>query len=40
MKTYEIKHDPKRTQNPTLTFMTLTARAANYAVEELNKMNL
>ncbi|MBN3584180.1 GMC family oxidoreductase [Algoriphagus aestuarii] len=28
------------TQNPTLTFMALTARAANYAVEELNKMNL
>jgi len=28
------------TQNPTLTFMTLTARAANYAVEELNKLNL
>ncbi|KPQ05574.1 MAG: GMC family oxidoreductase, partial [Algoriphagus marincola HL-49] len=28
------------TQNPTLTFMTLTARAANYAVEELKKQNL
>ena len=28
------------TQNPTLTFMTLTARAANHAVEELKKMNL
>ncbi|WPR73405.1 GMC family oxidoreductase [Algoriphagus sp. NG3] len=28
------------TQNPTLTFMALTARAANYAVEELNKQNL
>jgi choline dehydrogenase-like flavoprotein len=28
------------TQNPTLTFMTLTARAANYAVEEMKKMNL
>jgi choline dehydrogenase-like flavoprotein len=28
------------TQNPTLTFMTLTARAANHAVEELNKLNL
>ncbi|MCS5491729.1 GMC oxidoreductase [Algoriphagus limi] len=28
------------TQNPTLMFMTLTARAANYAVEELKKMNL
>jgi choline dehydrogenase-like flavoprotein len=28
------------TQNPTLTFMALTARAANFAVEELNKLNL
>ncbi|SDC55004.1 Choline dehydrogenase [Algoriphagus faecimaris] len=28
------------TQNPTLMFMTLTARAANYAVDELNKLNL
>ncbi|MDA0195794.1 MAG: GMC family oxidoreductase [Bacteroidetes bacterium] len=28
------------TQNPTLTFMTLTARAANHAVEELNKRNI
>jgi choline dehydrogenase-like flavoprotein len=28
------------TQNPTLTFMTLTARAANHAVDELKKMNL
>ena len=28
------------TQNPTLTFMTITARAANHAVEELNKRNL
>lgn len=28
------------TQNPTLTFMALTARAANYAVSELNKQNL
>ncbi|MCA6078835.1 GMC oxidoreductase [Fulvivirga sedimenti] len=28
------------TQNPTLTFMAITARAANYAVEELNKQNL
>jgi choline dehydrogenase-like flavoprotein len=28
------------TQNPTLTFMALTARAANHAVEELNKRNL
>src|SRR5690606_41607179 len=28
------------TQNPTLTFMALTARAANYAVEELNKQNI
>ncbi len=27
-------------QNPTLTFMAITARAANYAVEELNKQNL
>ncbi|CAN5275518.1 GMC family oxidoreductase [soil metagenome] len=27
-------------QNPSLTFMALTARAANYAVEELKKMNL
>jgi choline dehydrogenase-like flavoprotein len=27
------------TQSPTLTFMTLTVRAANYAVEELKKMN-
>lgn len=28
------------TQNPTLTFMALTARAANHAVEELNRQNL
>lgn len=28
------------TQNPSLTFMAITARAANYAVEELKKMNL
>lgn len=28
------------TQNPTLTFMAITARAANHAVEELNKKNL
>ncbi len=28
------------TQNPTLTFMAITARAANYAVEELKKQNL
>ena len=28
------------TQNPTLTFMAITARAANYAVEELKKRNL
>lgn len=28
------------TQNPTLTFMAITARAANYAVEELNRQNL
>ena len=28
------------TQNPTLTFMAMTARAANYAVDELNKQNL
>lgn len=28
------------TQNPTLTFMALTARAANHAVEELNKQNI
>jgi choline dehydrogenase-like flavoprotein len=27
-------------QNPSLTFMALTARAANYAVEELNRRNL
>jgi choline dehydrogenase-like flavoprotein len=27
-------------QNPSLTFMALTARATNYAVEELNKKNL
>lgn len=28
------------TQNPTLTFMALTARAANFAVDELNRKNL
>jgi choline dehydrogenase-like flavoprotein len=28
------------TQNPSLTFMALTARAANFAVEEAKKMNL
>ncbi|MBS1947580.1 MAG: GMC family oxidoreductase [Bacteroidetes bacterium] len=28
------------TQNPSLTFMALTARAANHAVEELKKMNM
>jgi choline dehydrogenase-like flavoprotein len=28
------------TQNPTLTFMAITARAANYAVDELKKNNL
>lgn len=28
------------TQNPTLTFMALTARAANYAVQELKRRNL
>jgi len=27
-------------QNPSLTYMAFTARAANYAVEELKKMNL
>ena len=27
-------------QNPSLTYMALTARAANYAVDELKKMNL
>jgi choline dehydrogenase-like flavoprotein len=27
-------------QNPSLTYMALTARAANYAVEELNRQNL
>ena len=27
-------------QNPTLTFMAITARAANYAVDELNRRNL
>ena len=26
--------------NPSLTYMAITARAANYAVEELKKMNL
>ena len=28
------------TQNPTLTFMAITARAANYAVDELKKGNI
>lgn len=28
------------TQNPTLTFMAITARAANHAVDELNRQNL
>jgi choline dehydrogenase-like flavoprotein len=28
------------TQNPTLTFMALTARAANHAVEEMKRGNL
>jgi choline dehydrogenase-like flavoprotein len=28
------------TQNPTLTLMALTARAANHAVEELKKRNI
>ena len=28
------------TQNPSITFMALTARAANYAVDELKKGNL
>jgi len=27
-------------QNPSLTYMALTARAANHAVEELKQMNL
>jgi hypothetical protein len=27
-------------QNPSLTFMALTARAANHAVEEMKKQNL
>jgi choline dehydrogenase-like flavoprotein len=27
-------------QNPSLTFMAITARAANYAIEELKKGNL
>jgi len=27
-------------QNPSLTYMALTARAANHAVSELKKMNL
>jgi choline dehydrogenase-like flavoprotein len=27
-------------QNPSLTYMAMTARAANYAVEELKKQNL
>jgi choline dehydrogenase-like flavoprotein len=28
------------TQNPSLTFMAFTARAANYAIEEMKKKNL
>jgi choline dehydrogenase-like flavoprotein len=28
------------TQNPSLTFMAITARAANHAVQELSKRNL
>jgi hypothetical protein len=28
------------TQNPSLTFMAITARAANYAVGEMKKKNL
>ena len=28
------------TQNPTLTYMAITARAANHAVDEINKKNL
>jgi choline dehydrogenase-like flavoprotein len=28
------------TQNPSLTYMALTARAANHALSELKKMNL
>jgi hypothetical protein len=28
------------TQNPTLTYMAITARAANYAIEELKKGNI
>ena len=28
------------TQNPTLTYMAITARAANYAVEEMKKRNI
>ena len=28
------------TQNPSLTYMALTARAANYAVSEIKKKNL
>ena len=27
-------------QNPSITYMALTARAANHAVEELNRQNL
>ena len=27
-------------QNPTLTYMAITARAANYAIEELKKGNI
>ena len=28
------------TKNPSLTFMAITARAANYALSEINKRNL
>lgn len=27
-------------QNPSITYMALTARAVNHAVEELNKLNI
>jgi choline dehydrogenase-like flavoprotein len=27
-------------QNPSITYMALTARAANHAVEEINKQNI
>ena len=28
------------TQNPSLTFMAITARAANYAISQMKKMNI